>query len=70
MTITTTTPDRRQSKTLLTINERGSQIARNSVFTCHLSPVRQHMAIKDSVYNDFYIRLSIVLTFSIAAYPV
>ena len=32
------TPDRRQSKTLLIIDERGSKIARNSVFNCHLSP--------------------------------
>ena len=28
------------------------------------------MAIKNSVYNFFYLRSSIVLTFSIAAYPV
>ena len=34
------TPDRRQSKTLLTIVERGSKIARNSLFDCHLSPTR------------------------------
>ena len=27
------------SKTLLTIDKRGSKIARNSVFDCHLSPV-------------------------------
>ena len=33
------TPDRRQSKTLLTIDERGSKIDRNSVFDCHLSSV-------------------------------
>ena len=31
------TPDRRQSKTLLTIDERGSKIARNSVI--QISPV-------------------------------
>ena len=31
------TPGRRQSKTVLTIDERGSNIARNSVFDCHLS---------------------------------
>ena len=30
------TPDRWQSKTLLTIDERGSKIARNGVFDCHL----------------------------------
>ena len=28
------------------------------------------MAIENSVSNDFYLRSSIVLTFSIAAYPV
>ena len=33
------TPERRQSKTLLTIDERGSKLARNSVFICHLSPI-------------------------------
>ena len=33
------TPGRRQSKTLLTIDERGSKIAGNSVFDYHLSPV-------------------------------
>ena len=27
--------------------------ARNSVFTCHLSPVGRQMAIKNSVSNDF-----------------
>ena len=30
------TPDRRQSKTLLTIDERGSKIARNSVIQISL----------------------------------
>ena len=33
------TPDRGQSKTLLTINEHRSKIARNGVFYCHLSPL-------------------------------
>ena len=35
------TPDTRQPKTvtLLTIDERGSKIVRNSVFDCHLSLV-------------------------------
>ena len=48
-------PGRRQSKTLLTIDECGSKLARNSVFNCHLSPVRQQMAIENSVsvVNDF-----------------
>ena len=51
LTITNTMPDSptlintldgRQSKTLLpvTVDERGSKIARNSIFDCHLSPVR------------------------------
>ena len=40
------TPDRWQSKTLLTIDERGSKAARNSAFDCHLSPV------VNSVSND------------------
>ena len=52
------TPDRRQSKTLLKIYERGSK------------SVGRQMAIKNSVSNDFDLRSSIVLTFSIAAYPV
>ena len=47
------TPDRGQSKTLLTIDEHRSKIARISVFDCHLSPVGRQMAIKNSVSNDF-----------------
>ena len=47
------TPDRRQSKTLSTIDERESKIDRNSVFDCHLSPMWRHMAIENSVSNDF-----------------
>ena len=47
------TPDRRQSKTLLTIDERGSKIARNSVFDCHLSPVGRQMAVENPVSNNF-----------------
>ena len=47
------TPGRRQSKTLSTINERGSKIVRNCAFDCHLSPVWRQMAIKNSVSNDF-----------------
>ena len=41
------TPDRRQSKTLLTIDQRGSKISRNSVFDCHLSPVGETMFSND-----------------------
>ena len=44
---------RRQSKTLLTIEERGSNIDRNRVFDCHLSPDWEQMAIKNTVSIDF-----------------
>ena len=64
------TPGRRQSKTLLTIDERGSKIARNSVFDCPLSPVRRQMAFEISVSSYCDLRSSIVLTFSIVVYPV
>ena len=64
------TPGRRKSKTLLTIDERGSKIDRNSVFDCHLLPVWRQMAIENAVSIVFYLRSSIVLAFSIAAYPV
>ena len=47
------TQDRWQSKTLLTIDELGTKIARNSVFGCHLSPVGRQMAIENSVSNNF-----------------
>ena len=54
------TPDRRQSKTLLTIDERGPKIARNSIIDCHLSPVGRQMSpvgrqmtLENSVSNDF-----------------
>ena len=40
------TPDRWQWKTLVTIDESGSQIARNSIFDCHL-------AIENVVSNYF-----------------
>ena len=39
---------------LLSINERRKIIARNSVFDCHLSPVRRQMAIKNIVSNNFF----------------
>ena len=61
---------RRQSIRLLTSDKLGYKIARNSVFDCHLSPLGQQMAIKSSVSNDFNLCSSIVLTFSIATYPV
>ena len=43
-----TKSDRRQSKTLLTIEERGSKIARNRVFDCHMSPFGGQMAIENT----------------------
>ena len=42
-------PDNRQWKTVLSIDDRGSKITRNSVFHCHLSPVGRLMVIKNSV---------------------
>ena len=44
--------------------------ARNSAFDFHLSPVGRQIAIENSVSCDFYLRSLIVLTFSIATYPV
>ena len=64
------TQGRRQLKTLLPIDERGPNIARNTVFDCNLSPVRRQMAFENSVSSYCDLRSSIVLTFSIAAYPV
>ena len=52
--ISSITTGRRQLKTLLTIDERGSKIDRNSVFDCHLSPDWRQMAIENSVSNDFW----------------
>ena len=46
------TPGRRQSKMLLTMDEHVSKIDRNSVFDCHLSPFGRQMAIKNSVFNN------------------
>ena len=57
------TPDRRQSKMLRTIAERGSQIPRSSIFDCHLSPVGRQTAIEIYLSNDFDLRSSIVLSF-------
>ena len=47
-------------------DERGSNIARNSVFDCHLSPVGRKWQSK-TVCNYFWSNPSIVLTISIAA---
>ena len=48
------TLDRWQSKMLLKVDERGSKIARNSVFGCHLSPRGRQMATENSVSNDIF----------------
>ena len=45
-------------------------IARNSVFECHLSPVRRLMASKTEFLNIFDLRSSIVSTVLIATYAV
>ena len=47
------TTDRRQSKTLLTIDKHGSKISINRDLDCRLSPVGRKMAIKNSVSNNF-----------------
>ena len=44
----------RQSKTLLTIDERGSKVTTTSVFDGQLSPVGRLMAIENSVSNYFW----------------
>ena len=44
----------RQSETLLTIDERGSEIPTTSVFDCQWSPVRRLMAIEKSVSYYFW----------------
>ena len=67
--ISVNTPDMRHSKTFFTSDERGFKIVRNGVFDYHLSQVGRQMANKNSISSDFYLRSSIVLTFSIAAYP-
>ena len=67
-----TTPDRRQSKTILSIDERGSKIAK-TVFSMPLSPVGRQMTIENSVSSNIDLRSSIVhvyITYSIVAYPV
>ena len=48
------TPDRQQSKTLLTIDERGSKITRNSVFISIYGPTGKKKAFKNSVSNNFW----------------
>ena len=46
------TPDRGQSKTLLTINKCGSKIARISVFDCYLLALWLIIAMEKSVFNE------------------
>ena len=48
-------PDMRQSKTLFTIDEHRSKVTTTSVFDCQLSPVRQLMAIENSVSDYFLV---------------
>ena len=43
-----------QSKTLSTIDERGSELATTSVFNCQLSPIGRLMTIESSVSNYFW----------------
>ena len=43
-----------QSKTLFSMEERGSEIATTSVFDCHLSLVGRLMAIEKTVSNYFW----------------
>ena len=44
----------RQSKTLLTIDECGSEVASTSVYDCQWSPVGRLMAIERTVSNCFW----------------
>ena len=63
------TPDRRQSKTILTIDKRGSKSLETvfSIAICRQSGDKWQWKTRFSI---FYLLLSTVLTFSIAAYPV
>ena len=61
-------PGRWQSKTLLTIEERGSKTARKSVFDCHLSPASDKWQSKTLFLMISYLCSLIVLTFLIATY--
>ena len=60
------TLSRLQSKTLFTIDRRGTKIARSIIFLIAIFP---HSG-ENSVSSNFDLRLSIVLTFPITAYPV
>ena len=51
---------KKQSKTLILINERRSNIVRNRDFDCHLSPDCRQMAIKTLCLEIFGSRSSII----------
>ena len=59
-----------QSKTLFTIDGRGSEVATNSVFDCQWSPVGRLMAIENSVSNFFGSTFVDNIDVSIATNPV
>ena len=48
-------PGTRQAKMLLTIDKRGTKMARNSFFDCHLSPVWRLMAIEKLCFYNFHL---------------
>ena len=62
------TPDRRQSKTLSTITDQKSLETEFSIVICRQSGDKWQS--KTLFLTIFYLRSSIVLAFSIAAYPV
>ena len=64
------TPNRRQSKTLFTMAERGPEIATTSVSIAICRQSGNYWLSKTLFLTIFGLRSSIVLTFSIAAYPV
>ena len=64
------TPDRRQSKTLLTIDERGSKIARNKILDCHFRQSGEELQSGTLFLTILNLRSSLVFTFLIATYPV
>ena len=64
------TPDRWQSKTLLTVDEHGSNIARNSVFDCHFRKESDKWQSKNLFLMIYSLLSLIVLKFSITTYQV
>ena len=66
------TPARQKSKTLSTIDERGSKIKTTVflIFDCHLSPMANKWQTKTLYLLIFYLRSSMVLAFSIPTYLV